>query len=116
MMRCSPGASFTSRSAGSPSISTSMEGAGRNRICGGSFFTGCPFCERACAIARLACSACAETGQLCFVTEARSVARYFSTSSALAPGKLDLVMRTEESVTRSADLSISVRAESSITP
>ena len=106
-----------SRSTGSPSVSTSIEGAVRNRICGGSFFTGRAFCfERACTTARLACSACADSGQRSLVTAARSAATYFCASCSWAPGKLVLVMRTPLNVTRSAALSISVRALSSITP
>ena len=117
MTRLSPGASFESRSAALPSISTSSDGALRNRMRGGSFFTGNAFCfDCACAMARLACSACADSGHSDFVTEPRRVARYLSASSWLAPGKLLLVMRTELSVTRSVDLSIWVRALSSITP
>src|SRR5688572_614044 len=99
MARHSETAPFAGRSAGSPSTSTSSEGEVRNRIGGGSFLTGTAFCfERAC------------------VTAARKAATYFCISSSATPGKLVLVMRSSLSVTRSFDLSISVRALSSITP
>ena len=67
-------------------------------------------------MARFACSACAETGQLVRFTALRSVSRYCFVSASLAPGKLDFVMRSSLSVARSAALSMSARAESSITP
>src|SRR5512134_446381 len=117
MARHSETAPFAGRSAGSPSTSTSSEGEVRNRIGGGSFLTGTAFClERACTTARLACSAWADNGQRSLVTAARSAATYFCTSCSAALGKRALVMRTALSVPRSLDLSISVRALSSITP
>src|SRR5687767_11434044 len=117
MARHSETAPFAARSAGSPSTSTSSEGEVRNRIGGGSFLTGTAFCfARACTTARLACSAWADNGQRSLVTAPRSAATYFCISCSVAPGKLVFVMRRALSVTRSLDLSISVRALSSITP